>query len=101
MFNQYSLSVMGIMFEVIGSFFLTTEALGGILMDRFLAKYINFSEWFRKSFLRLAIASSIPIISIIALGLFKSKVPEPLSLPSLILILSFPILIDHARGIVT
>ena len=99
LFNQYSLPVMGIMFEIIGSFFLTLEAFGSNWTDIFFKKIIQFSNWTKRSLFRLLIISFIFLLPFITAILFESKILIALFLPISFLILLSSTLIDDAQNL--
>jgi hypothetical protein len=96
-FNQYSLTVMSIVFQIIGSFFLTLEAFGPVWLDNFLKRFLAFSNWARKSFIRLLIIIVPMMIPFLIAVRSQNKVLISLLLPFGIFILVFSTLIDEAR----
>jgi hypothetical protein len=97
MFNQYSLSVMGIMFEIIGSFFLTLEAFGFKWIEKPLLRFIAFANWTRKSLLRTGIIVLILLLPFLSGMFLKSKTIAPLLLPISVFILLFTTLFDASK----
>jgi hypothetical protein len=99
MFNQYSLSVMGIMFEIIGSFFLTLEAFGFKWIEKSLHYFVTFANWTRKSLLRTFIVVIILLFPFLSGMIFKSKVIVSLLLPMSVFILLFITLFDESKNL--
>ncbi|WP_290861687.1 hypothetical protein [Flavobacterium sp.] len=94
-FNQYSLSVMGIMFEIIGSFILTIEAFGSKWMEKPLKKFIQFSNWTGKSFIASISIVIIVLIPFTAAAFFGNKTCGALLLPFMIFVLLFTQIFDE------
>jgi uncharacterized membrane protein YgdD (TMEM256/DUF423 family) len=99
LFNQYSLSVMSVLFQIIGSFFLALEAFGAVWLDKFFNRFLTFSNWARKSLIRLlpiTIAMMTPFFIAIKT---QNKILISLLLPIGIFILLFSSLMDEARNL--
>lgn len=97
--NQYSISVMGIMLDLIGSFILTLEAFGLLWTSNFLQKLIKFSKWVKVSLRRLTIVVLLLSSPFLIQFFFESKILNSLYLPIVFLISLAIILIDHPEQI--
>ena len=96
-FNQNSLTVTGIMFEIFGTFILTLEAYGSKWLEKPIKKFVQFSNWTGSSFLASVVISLITISPFIAAGLLGNKTSQTLLLPALILGLIIPTVFDDAE----
>ncbi|MCU4188641.1 hypothetical protein M9Q43_05615 [Flavobacterium sp. HXWNR29] len=96
-FNEYSLTVTGIMLEIFGAFMLTLEAYGSKWLEKPIKKFVQFSNWTGSSFIASIIISLITIIPFIAAGFLGNKICQTLLLPALILGLIIPTLFDDAE----
>lgn len=100
LFNQYSLNIMSILFQLLGSFFLTLEAFGPIWLDNFFKKFLRFSNWARASLLRLSlIILPLLTIPIIFSVLIPNKILTACLLPFLVFIVLFSTLLDEAKNL--
>ena len=83
--NPYMVSIMGIMFEVLGALFLTIEAFGKNRVNKIFTLITKISEFSKKNFRNLILCNS-PFILLIALGvIFDSEIFIGLIVPILIL----------------
>lgn len=96
-FNQYSLSVMGIMSEIIGAFFLTLEAFGPKWVDNTIGKFVQFSVWSKKKAIRTLVLALIVVLPFVLASM--SKILLSLLLPISIFILLFTTIVDDAGRI--
>jgi hypothetical protein len=96
-FNEYTLSVLGIMFEIFGSFILTLEAFGSSWMDKPIKLFVKFSDWIGKRFWASVMIGAILIIPIIIGAFFGNKICTALFVPLLIFNLVFATIFDEAE----
>ena len=99
MFNQYSLSIMGIICEIIGSFFLTLEAFGFKWIEKPLKNFVHFANKSRKSLGVILVLGFVLIIPFILASIFKSSILGSLLFPASIFILVFTTLVDESHNL--
>ena len=95
MLIQYSLSVMGIVFGILGALFLSMEVIG---LDRFktiLRFNRNFSVWYKKSIKRMCAFLIPPFIILMIGGILENPIIIGLFLPILFFLFLFSFLVDN------
>lgn len=98
-FNEYSLSVMGIMFEIVGSFILTLEAFGAKWIEKPIKLFNKFSDWTGKRLWASMIISVILFLPIVIGVFFGNKTCAALFIPFLTVAIIFATLFDEADKI--
>ncbi len=94
-YNYYVISMMGILFEIIGALFLSMEAIGLKRFSRFYQFVYRVSKWAKKSYFRMLILFS-PFFTLMALALtLRSKIIFGLIIPITQIPMLISILIDH------
>lgn len=99
LFNYYSLAITGVMFEIIGSFFLTLEALGLNWIESPLKKFVRFSNKIRSSLIKVLIIAFILLFPFLTGDIFKNHILTALILPISIFILLFSTMFDEANNL--
>ena len=94
-YNYYILSIMGIVFEIIGGLFLSMEAIGLKRFTNFYRVIHKVSQWSKSSFLRMLLLIS-PLFILLMVGVFyNSRIIIGLMIPLNLLILTLSALIDN------
>lgn len=93
--DPFVIVLMGLIFEIFGTVFLSHKALGNLWFKQRFITIRKFSNWYKKSFLRMALIF-ICILIFLTIGIILNiKQIVVLFFPILLLVTFFSLLIDH------
>lgn len=98
--NSNSLVLAGILLEIVGSFFLASEALGSNVILKIFSVLNKYSNWTSDKLYRILLLSVVPFFGFLIYGFFyRTKLVTAITFPLIILYLLNMIVMDNNENV--